>query len=179
MRPPQNPAPPLLPGKRRIRVKLCYAGSPSEFLRLRRLPAVVAVRRWRRSSSSPGEAAFSFTPGRKSADILEESQDERRERITDDDILWPGKTTTIGVRNDEATVFRYTLTLTDLPPSLYAVLPAQGGQWVPAGGVLLQPGEEASFDICFAPPPLDFRTRSQTFSFVITRFIRAAPATPV
>ena len=122
------------------------------------------------SPSSPGEAAFSFTPGRKAADTLDASQDERRERITDDDILWPGKTTTIGVRNDEATVFRYTLTLTDLPPSLYAVLPAQGGQWQPTGGVLLQPGEEASFDICFAPPPLDYRTRSQTFSFVITRF---------
>lgn len=131
------------------------------------------------SSSSPGEAAFSFTPGRKSADILEESQDERRERITDDDILWPGKTTTIGVRNDEATVFRYTLTLTDLPPSLYAVLPAQGGQWVPAGGVLLQPGEEASFDICFAPRRWTSGRAARRSVSSSPASIRAAPATPV
>ncbi len=120
-----------------------------------------------------GQTAVSFSPGKKaapSAAEAEETHDERRKRITDSDLVWPGKTETIGFRNEEAVVYRFELTVTDLDPSYYVRRPPTGGLWQPEGGVLLQPGEETVFEVVFAPPPPGDKPRPRTFSFVITGF---------
>ena len=120
-----------------------------------------------------GQAAISFVPGQKvalSPAEFEETQDERRTRVTDRDLVWPGRTETLQIVNPEAMAYRYDLTVTDLPPTLYMRRPPLGGAWQPQGGVLLQPGEEATFEVVFVPPAATDKMRTRTFSFVLTRF---------
>jgi hypothetical protein len=120
-----------------------------------------------------GSVAVTYQPGQKNAfspaEVAEE-QDHTRKSVTDKDLVWPGKVETIHIRNEEQTVFRYDLTITDLDPSFYVRKPPAGGVIQPEGGVLLQPGEEAVFEIVFVPQPNAEKARVRTFSFVITRF---------
>lgn len=118
-----------------------------------------------------GEAAVSFTPGQPLATAeAEETPDSRRERITDRDLVWAGKTETIHIGNPEPIAYRFDLTVTDLNPSLYLRRPPLGGVPQREGGILLQPGEEASFEVVFVPPPLGETLKTRTFSFVLTCF---------
>lgn len=118
-----------------------------------------------------GEAAVSFTPGQPLATAdAEETQDSRRERITDRDLVWAGKTETIHIGNPEPIAYRFDLTVTDLNPGLYLRRPPVGGVPQREGGILLQPGEEASFEVVFVPPPLGENAKTRTFSFVLTCF---------
>ncbi len=118
-----------------------------------------------------GEAAVSFTPGQRisSADT-EETPDSRRERITDRDLVWPGKVETIHISNPEPIIYRFDLTVTDLNPAFYLRRQPKGGTPQREGGILLQPGEEASFDVAFVPPPAGDKMKTRTFSFVLTAF---------
>lgn len=118
-----------------------------------------------------GEAAVSFTPGQPLATAdAEETLDSRRERITDRDLVWAGKTETIHIGNPEPIAYRFDLTVTDLNPGLYLRRPPLGGVPQREGGILLQPGEEASFEVVFVPPPLGEKLKTRTFSFVLTCF---------
>ncbi len=118
-----------------------------------------------------GEAKVAFQSGVKiAASDEEETTDERRARITDRDLVWPGKTETIQISNPEAMAYRFDLTVTDLAESLYLRRPVIGGTPHRDGGVVLQPGQEASFDVVFMPPPAGEKTRTRTFSFVLTCF---------
>lgn len=118
-----------------------------------------------------GEAAVSFTPGQPLATAdAEETSDSRRERITDRDLVWAGKTETIHIGNPEPIAYRFDLTVTDLNPGLYLRRPPMGGVPQREGGILLQPGEEASFEVVFVPPPLGEMLKTRTFSFVLTCF---------
>ena len=118
-----------------------------------------------------GEAKVAFQPGAKiAASDDEENPDERRVRITDRDLVWPGKTETIQISNPEPVALRFDLTVTDLDSALYLRRPAVGGAPQREGGVLLQPGEEASFDVVFVPPLGSEKKRTRTFSFVLTCF---------
>jgi hypothetical protein len=118
-----------------------------------------------------GEAAVSFTPGKalSSADA-EETPDSRRERITDRDLVWPGKVETIQINNPEPIAYRFDLTVTDLNPAFYIRRPPLGGVPQREGGVLLQPGDGASFEVVFVPPPTGEKLKTRTFSFVLTCF---------
>ncbi len=118
-----------------------------------------------------GEAKVAFQPGTKIATSDdEENSDERRARITDRDLVWPGKTETIQISNPEPSALRFDLTVTDLDGAFYIRRPAVGGTPQREGGVLLQPGEEASFEVVFVPPPGGEKRRTRTFSFVLTCF---------
>jgi len=118
-----------------------------------------------------GEAKVAFQPGTKiAASDDEEHPDERRARITDRDLVWPGKTETIQISNPEPVALRFDLTVTDLDSAFYIRRPAVGGAPQREGGVLLQPGEEASFEVIFVPPPSGEKRRTRTFSFVLTCF---------
>ncbi len=118
-----------------------------------------------------GEARVAFQPGTKIATSDdEENSDERRARITDRDLVWPGKTETIQISNPEPSALRFDLTVTDLDAAFYIRRPAAGGTPQREGGVLLQPGEEASFEVVFVPPPGGEKRRTRTFSFVLTCF---------
>ena len=131
-----------------------------------------------------GSATVSFVPGRKdplSASELAESgetPDEQRARITERDLVWPGKTDTIHIGNPEGIAYRYDMTLTDLDPALYVRRPAVGGVWQPEGGTLLQPGEEADFEILYVAPPPGDKARLRTFSVVLTQFDPRRSADP-
>ena len=118
-----------------------------------------------------GEAQVSFQPGAKlGASNDEETANQRRTRLTDRDLVWPGKTETIQISNPELAAYRFDLTVTDLDGTFYTRHPASGGTPHRAGGVLLQPGEEASFEIVFVPPTGSEKTRTRTFSLVLTCF---------
>ena len=117
-----------------------------------------------------GEAKVAFQPGAVIAASDEEEPDERRTRITDRDLVWPGKTETIQISNPEPVALRFDLTVTDLDAAFYIRCPATGGAPQREGGVLLQPGEEASFEVIFVPPPSGEKKRTRTFSFVLTCF---------
>ena len=118
-----------------------------------------------------GEAAVSFTPGQPLASAdSEETPDSRRARITDRDLVWPGRVETIHISNPEPIMYRFDLTVTDLNPAFYIRQQPKGGVPQREGGVLLQPGEEASFDVVFVPPPAGDRMKTRTFSFVLTCF---------
>ena len=120
---------------------------------------------------SEGEAAVSFVPGKPLATAdAEETQDSRRARITDRDLVWAGKTETIHIGNPEPIAYRFDLTVTDLNPGFYLRRPPVGGVPQREGGILLQPGEEASFEVVFVPPPLGETAKTHTFSFVLTCF---------
>src|SRR5579862_3620191 len=76
------------------------------------------------ASSAPvetdGQVSVTSQAGKKAAPSAAETEDaldQRREHITDSDLVWPGKTETIGFRNEEAVVYRFALTVTDLAPS--------------------------------------------------------------
>jgi len=131
-----------------------------------------------------GSATVSFVPGRKdplSASELAESgetPDEQRARITERDLVWPGKTDPLHIGNPEEIAYRYDLTLTDLDPALYVRRPAVGGVWQPEGGTLLQPGEEADFEIVYVAPPIGDKARLRTFSVVLTQFDPRRSADP-
>lgn len=123
-----------------------------------------------------GEARFSFTSGPKMPTDAQ-SEDERRERSTDEDLVWPGKTTTIGLLNEENVAARFQLTVTDLDPAWYLLRRPKGGTRLPDESVLLPPGEEVVFEVCFRQPPAAGSTpetgtpsarRPQRFSFVVT-----------
>ena len=118
-----------------------------------------------------GEAAVSFTPGKalSSADA-EETPDSRQARITDRDLVWPGKVENIQISNPESIAYRFDLTVTDLNPAFYIRRPPVGGVPQREGGVLLQPGDEASFEVVFVPPPAGEKLRTRTFGFVLTCF---------
>jgi len=118
-----------------------------------------------------GEASVSFTPGKPltSADA-EETPDSRRERITDRDLVWPGKVETIQISNPEPIAYRFDLTVTDLNPAFYIRRPPLGGVPQREGGILLQPGGEASFEVVFVPPSAGEKLKTRTFSFVLTCF---------
>jgi len=118
-----------------------------------------------------GEAAVSFTPGKalSSADA-EETPDSRQARITDRDLVWPGKVENIQISNPEPIAYRFDLTVTDLNPAFYIRRPPVGGVPQREGGVLLQPGDEASFEVVFVPPPAGEKLRTRTFGFVLTCF---------
>jgi hypothetical protein len=128
---------------------------------------------------SEGEARVAFQPGTKIvvADE-EETSDDRRARITDRDLVWPGKTETIQISNPEPMALRFDLTVTDLDGAFYIRRPAIGGSPQREGGVLLQPGEDASFEVIFVPPPSGGKTRTRTFSFVLTCFDPRRSADP-
>ena len=143
------------------------------------------------SASSPqdamdvdGSATVSFVPGRKdplSASEMAESgetPDEQRARITERDLVWPGKTDTIHIGNPAEIAYRYDMTLTDLDPALYVRRPAVGSVWQPEGGTLLQPGEEADFEIVYVAPPIGDKARLRTFSVVLTQFDPRRSADP-
>ncbi len=116
-----------------------------------------------------GEAKVAFQPGTKIATSDdEENPDERRTRITDRDLVWPGRTEKIQISNPEPVALRFDLTVTDLDSAFYIRRPAAGGTPQREGGVLLQPGEEASFEVIFVPPPGGEKKRTRTFSFVLT-----------
>ena len=118
-----------------------------------------------------GEARVAFQPGAKLAGPEEEeTPDSRRKRITDRDLVWPGRTETIQISNPEPSALRFDLTVTDLDPAFYIRRPAVGGAPQREGGVLLQPGEEATFEVVFVPPPSSEKARSRPFSFVLTCF---------
>ena len=118
-----------------------------------------------------GEAAVSFTPGKPLASAdAEETPDSRRERITDRDLVWPGKVETIQISNPEPIAYRFDLTVTDLNPAFYIRRPPLGGVPQREGGVLLQPGEGASFEVVFVPPPAGEKLKTRTFGFVLTCF---------
>ena len=118
-----------------------------------------------------GEAAVSFTPGRQLASAdAEETPDSRRARITDRDLVWPGKIETIQISNPEPIAYRFDLTVTDLNPAFYIRRPPMGGVPQREGGILLQPGEDASFEVVFVPPPAGEKQKTQTFGFVLTYF---------
>ncbi len=120
---------------------------------------------------SYGEAAVSFTPGHPLAPAeADETPDERRSRITDRDLVWPGKVETIQVGNPEAQALRFDLTVTDLAADYFIRRAPTGGVPQREGGVLLQPGEGASFEVVFVPPPPGEKARTRTFSFVLTCF---------
>ena len=126
-----------------------------------------------------GEAQVAFQPGAKlSAPDDDETPDDRRTRITDRDLVWPGKTETIQISNPEPIALRFDLTVTDLDGAFYIRRPASGGTPQREGGVLLQPDEEASFEVIFVPPPGGVKTRSKTFSFVLTCFDPRRSADP-
>ena len=88
-----------------------------------------------------GEASVSFTPGKPLASAdAEATPDSRRERITDRDIVWPGKVETIQISNPEPIAYRFDLTVTDLNPAFYIRRPpvgrrpaARGRRPAPAG----------------------------------------------
>ena len=89
-----------------------------------------------------GEAQVAFQPGEKlSAPDDDETPDDRRTRITDRDLVWPGKTETIQISNPEPIALRFDLTVTDLDGAFYIRRPASGGTPQREGGVLLQPDE--------------------------------------
>lgn len=118
-----------------------------------------------------GEAAVSFKAGTPLASAdAEETPDSRRERITDRDLVWPGKVETIQISNPEPIAYRFDLTVTDLNPAFYIRRPPQGGVPQREGGVLLQPGDGASFEVVFVPPPAGEKLKTRTFSFVLTCF---------
>ncbi len=118
-----------------------------------------------------GEAAVSFTPGQRIASSdSEETPDSRQERITERDLVWPGKVETIHISNPGPIMYRFDLTVTDLNPAFYLRRQPQGGVPQREGGILLQPGQEASFEVAFVPPPAGDKRKSQTFSFVLTLF---------
>lgn len=118
-----------------------------------------------------GEASVSFTPGRPLASAdAEETPDSRRARITDRDLVWPGKVETIQISNPEPIAYRFDLTVTDLNAAFYIRRPPLGGVPQREGGILLQPGEEASFEVVFVPPPAGEKLKTRTFSFVLTCF---------
>jgi len=118
-----------------------------------------------------GEAAVSFTPGQRisSADS-EETPGSKQERITERDLVWPGRVETIHISNPEPIMYRFDLTVTDLNPAFYLRRQPKGGLPQREGGILLQPGEEASFDVAFVPPPAGDKMKTRTFSFVLTAF---------
>lgn len=124
------------------------------------------------SDAPTGEARITFLGGAKTPYSAEEAaqmrQDDTRE-TGDKDLVWPGKPTTIGLVNQEPLAYRYNLTITNLPATHYTVLPASGGVRQPEGGVLLQPGEEAAFEVRF-PPVARAHAPVQSFHFVLTRF---------
>ncbi len=127
-----------------------------------------------RSADAPdaplGEAQITFLGGAKTPYSPEEAA--TRKEIGDDieaDLVWPGKPTTMGLRNDEPLAYRYNLTITNLPADHYIVMPATGGERQPEGGVLLQPGEETVFEVRF-PPIAREHLSPQSFHFVLTRF---------
>lgn len=118
-----------------------------------------------------GEAQVAFQPGTKlSSAEDDEAPGDRQARITDRDLVWPGKTETIQISNPDSVALRFDLTVTDLDSAFYLRRPAVGGKPQREGGILLQPGEDASFDVVFVPPPGGVKTRSKTFSFVLTCF---------
>lgn len=118
-----------------------------------------------------GEAAVSFTPGRQIASAdTEETPDSRRTRITDRDLVWPGKIETIQISNPEPIAYRFDLTVTDLNPAFYIRRSPRGGAPQREGGILLQPGDQASFEVVFVPPPAGETLKTRTFSFVLTCF---------
>ena len=126
-----------------------------------------------------GEAQVAFQPGAKlSTADDEEAPGERGKHITDRDLVWPGKTETIQISNPEPIALRFDLTVTDLDGAFYIRRPAVGGTPQREGGILLQPGEEAAFDVVFVPPPGGVKTRSKTFSFVLTCFDPRRSADP-
>lgn len=118
-----------------------------------------------------GEAAVSFTPGQRlsSADT-EETPGSKQDRITERDLVWPGRVETIHISNPEPIMYRFDLTVTDLNPAFYLRRQPKGGLPQREGGILLQPGEEASFDVAFVPPPAGEKMKTRTFSFVLTAF---------
>ena len=118
-----------------------------------------------------GEAAVSFQAGQPLASAdAEETPDSRRARITDRDLVWPGKVETIQISNPEPIAYRFDLTVTDLNPAFYIRRPPQGGSPQREGGVLLQPGQDASFEVVFVPAPAGEKLKTRTFSFVLTCF---------
>ena len=120
---------------------------------------------------SGGEASVSFTPGKPLASAdAEETPDSKQSRITDRDLVWPGKVETIHVGNPEPIAYRFDLTVTDLNPAFYIRRPPLGGTPQREGGILLQPGEEASFEVVFVPPPTGEKRKTQAFGFVLTCF---------
>jgi hypothetical protein len=141
-----------------------------------RMPSLPSSLPGDRGSAGPetdGQAIFRYAQGTKappSQAETEETQDQRRDRITDKDLAWPGKVETLHFRNDEPIAVRADLTITDLDTTLYVRRPPVGGTWQSQGGVLLQPGEETDFEIVFLPPADPQKARPRTFSFVLTRF---------
>ena len=126
-----------------------------------------------------GEAQVAFQPGAKLVTPDdEEAPGDRQARITDRDLVWPGKTETIQITNPEPVALRFDLTVTDLDGAFYIRRPATGGTPQREGGVLLQPDEEAAFEVVFVPPPGGVKTRSKTFSFVLTCFDPRRSADP-
>ena len=120
---------------------------------------------------SGGEASISFTPGKPLASAdAEETPDSKQARITDRDLVWAGKVETIQITNPEPIAYRFDLTVTDLNPAFYIRRPPVGGVPQREGGILLQPGEGASFEVVFVPPPAGEKRRTQTFGFVLTCF---------
>lgn len=120
-----------------------------------------------------GQTEFTYRPGQKAAPSqaeMEDAQDERRQKITDQDLVWPGKRETIYIRNEEPIAQRYQLSITDLPPAFYEIGPPTGGRVHPDGGVLLQPNEEASFEVIFQAAPPSQKSRPRTFNFVVTSY---------
>lgn len=126
-----------------------------------------------------GEAAVSFTPGQKlsSADS-EETPSSKQGQLTERDLVWPGRVETIHISNPEPIMYRFDLTVTDLNPAFYLRRQPKGGTPQREGGILLQPGGEASFDVAFVPPPAGEKRRTQTFSFVLTAFDPRRSAEP-
>ena len=119
-----------------------------------------------------GQAEVAFLPGKKTAIEAEtdQNQDERRQNLTDDSLVWPGKTDTLTYPNDEPVDYRVSLTVTDLEPSYYMRRPAIGGQWQPDQSVLLRPGEETKFEVAFTPPMNADKAVPRNFNYVLTRF---------
>lgn len=120
-----------------------------------------------------GQTRISFTPGSKaalSAADDEDERDERRERITDQDLVWPGKTDTLNFQNDNDVSYRFDMTLPGLDPSFYVRRPPIGGAWQPEGGVLLKPGEETAFEVVYVQPPDTMRAKPKIFSYTITGY---------
>ena len=117
-----------------------------------------------------GEAHITYLGGAKTAYSSEESaaRQELGEAV-EGDLVWPGKPTTLGLRNEEPLAYRYNLTITNLPTGHYVILPPNGGTRQPEGGVLLQPGEETVFEVRF-PPIAREHLPPQSFHFVLTRF---------
>ena len=131
-----------------------------------------------------GAATVAFLSGRQTplseAEMAEsgETADEQRARITERDLVWPGRSDPIHITNPAEIAYRYDLTLTDLDPALYVRRPAVGGVWQAEGGTLLQPGEEAEFEVLYVPPPTGDKTRLRTFSIVLTQFDPRRSADP-